>query len=353
MIERLVARGFDRARIRDEGDHFVIEGDMVVYKSTLAELDAAAHRPAAHAGPGGPSFQWNSGGFPNIHQDFPWYGLRTLSVNLKALGSYPTQASALRQAFQNWNAIAGSGIAFQETTGTGDITVSTYTETCGSGCVLAKAEVGLDSRFGRTMTVNRAAISAISSSSQWITAMTHELGHTIAFMHTDWQGANESQCFWSGVNRYCAQQIAGTPATDVGSVMNHTAGPWVGFSYYDRAATRWMYPGISPTPTASVSGTTATLQWAPQQDAVSYKIYRTDPYFDSSWLQWRYTTTYVGQTSSAFFVVATTDPTLPRCQHMDGIPDPTYVVVTAFPSATRESPAGEVHEGGGACFDVP
>ncbi|HEU0112221.1 MAG TPA: M57 family metalloprotease [Flavisolibacter sp.] len=58
-------------------------------------------------------------------------------------------------------------------------------------------------------------------------AITHELGHTIGFTHT---------------NQTYGSLIPGTPETDPNSVMNSTVLPWNGFTSYDVIAVRTIYP---------------------------------------------------------------------------------------------------------------
>jgi len=65
------------------------------------------------------------------------------------------------------------------------------------------------------------------SSSYKTFALTHELGHSIGFTHTDGTYGN---------------LIAGTPETDPNSVMNAFVLPWNGFSNYDITAVTTIYP---------------------------------------------------------------------------------------------------------------
>jgi hypothetical protein len=58
-------------------------------------------------------------------------------------------------------------------------------------------------------------------------ALTHELGHSIGFTHTDGTYGN---------------LIAGTPATDPNSVMNSIVLPWNGYTPYDITAVNTVYP---------------------------------------------------------------------------------------------------------------
>ena len=65
------------------------------------------------------------------------------------------------------------------------------------------------------------------SSSYKTFALTHELGHSIGFTHTDGTYGN---------------LIPGTPETDPNSVMNSFVLPWNGFTPYDVTAVNTIYP---------------------------------------------------------------------------------------------------------------
>jgi hypothetical protein len=57
--------------------------------------------------------------------------------------------------------------------------------------------------------------------------LTHELGHSIGFTHTDGTYGN---------------LVPNTPETDPNSVMNSFVLPWNGFTPYDIAAVNTIYP---------------------------------------------------------------------------------------------------------------
>lgn len=65
------------------------------------------------------------------------------------------------------------------------------------------------------------------SSSYKVFALTHELGHTIGFTHTDGTYGN---------------LVTGTPDTDPNSIMNSIVLPWNGFTAYDLTAVKTIYP---------------------------------------------------------------------------------------------------------------
>jgi predicted Zn-dependent protease len=65
------------------------------------------------------------------------------------------------------------------------------------------------------------------AANQKLFAITHELGHTIGFHHT---------------NQTSGIYISGTPQTDANSVMNSFVLPWNGFTAGDVRATQILYP---------------------------------------------------------------------------------------------------------------
>jgi len=82
-----------------------------------------------------------------------------------------------------------------------------------------------DGRVGNEVDINT-HYNYLSSSYKTF-ALTHELGHSIGFTHTDGTYGN---------------LVPGTPETDPNSVMNSFVLPWNGFTYYDIAAVNTIYP---------------------------------------------------------------------------------------------------------------
>jgi len=69
--------------------------------------------------------------------------------------------------------------------------------------------------------------------------MTHELGHTIGFRHTNWDDLGEPETLLGLFH------IEGTPeGNDPHSIMNggNATSGFSGLSYYDKVALRALYP---------------------------------------------------------------------------------------------------------------
>ncbi|MBX6330229.1 MAG: hypothetical protein IRY91_00130 [Gemmatimonadaceae bacterium] len=123
----------------------------------------------------------------------------------------------------------------------GDITFSTFIDS--DSTLAAEADFPADApagsgKPGPRVRVNLAYAGSPNTDLTKLRNMVHEIGHTLGYRHTNWQG-NEP------VSAYGANLIPGTPSTDPASVMNGgTAGvSWAGFSTYDNVATRTLYPG--------------------------------------------------------------------------------------------------------------
>jgi hypothetical protein len=269
QVEQLVAMGARRDQILDRGDHFVVEGDIRVYKKNLrrARLVAA---PDGKARPGDPSLQrYVSTVAPNR---------RVIRVDLSAVEAVNASwAAATRAAMSNWSAVPGSYISFVEGGGPIDITVS-FVGSLG-GCTVAQGDWPASGAPGSTVQISQAYMNSYGYPKQvWI--MTHELGHNIGFAHTD-------QSSFGTI-------VPGTPSSsDGGSVMNSgntyqgcppAAPDWSWFSSYDQVAMRYLYPVPPPDGlTVSHPASSVVLSWNAVGGASHYEIqyvaiFRSDDY---------------------------------------------------------------------------
>ena len=153
--------------------------------------------------------------------------------------------TALDAAISNWNSI-NSHVAMKR------VTATTVTTTTGKGkkattttstiipaynilvntlydastSMVAQAYLpSTDGTAGNQVQINT-YYNTLSSSYKTF-ALTHELGHTVGFTHTD--GTFGSI-------------VSGTPETDANSVMNSFVLPWNGFTAYDLTAIKTIYP---------------------------------------------------------------------------------------------------------------
>lgn len=221
---QIAALGFRSDMIQDRGDYLLVEGDIRIEKSSLAPADALH-----------PQFQWVTDSLVGSSQ------VQNIFVDLGGLATQPTWQTAARSALTEWNKLNCSSVHLVEGT-PADITFGTVADP--DPTLAARASFPLDAppgsgKPGPTIVVNTNYTSTPNTSSTKLRNMVHEIGHTIGFRHTNWQARNEP------VNPYGANQVAGTPATDVASVMNGgtATSSWAGFSGYDTVASRVKYPG--------------------------------------------------------------------------------------------------------------
>ena len=222
---KIAALGFRTDMIEDMGDYLLVEGDIRIDKSLLQRPDALH-----------PSFQWTTDTLVGSSQ------VQNIVVDLSGLSSQPDWQAAARSAITEWNKVNCSSVQLMEGS-PADITFSTFADPGHPGL----AAVGSfpddapdgSGKPGPTIDVNTAYTLTPNNSSTKLRTMVHEIGHTVAFRHTNWQGLGEP------VGPYGANQVPGTPATDAASVMNggNPTASWVGFSSYDTVAARVRYPG--------------------------------------------------------------------------------------------------------------
>lgn len=260
--EALRALGLDAESAQDHGEYYVVEGDIEVSKIGLraGQLARAANTqsvflgsarpgaslpvPTARTRPGGPSLQAHTTTLTLPAR------VRTIKVDLSDLASEPDWQAAARRAMANWNGIAGSAVTMVEDSVTADITVifeDMPVTTLGSASWPYQATTG--GGPGPIIRINTDHLAITDSRKDRL--LTHELGHTIGFRHTDWQAQGESATGLGAVT------VPGTSGSDSGSVMNAGGQAWTGFTASDERAAITMYGdttalSISYTPSGPV-----------------------------------------------------------------------------------------------------
>jgi hypothetical protein len=298
-LARAAAMGFDVTGAVDQGDYLLVEGDILLKKSDLPPVGAGRD-------PRQPNFQYRT---TNRVASTYYYDLR---VDYSQVESQNAEwAAAIEQAMAEWNQIPGSEAHLTKWTPDQyygpHITISFGS--CGSTNAIACASFPSSSGApGSYIT--------IAQPGHWAKLYTiaHELGHTLGLRHTNW---NNRTCYNQYNQPYLCQEssspqgavhIPNTPTSTFGgaqsdpaSVMNAVVQSWNGFSFYDRVAVRYLFPGgRGPAVQTTLNGSTPTANWSPMLDAISYDVYyqewenQPDPVF-GSWPAQVYR--YVGTTS--------------------------------------------------------
>jgi hypothetical protein len=296
-LARAAAMGFDVTGAVDHGDYLLVEGDILLKKSDL---------PPVSGDPRQPRFQYRT---TNRVSSSYYYDLRVNYDDVE--NQSPEWAAAVEQAMAAWNQIPGSDAHL--TRWTPDQYYGPHITivfgSCSENAVACATFPSSAGAPGTTITISQ------QGASEKLHTIAHELGHTLGLRHTNW---NNRACYnkTQGYVYTCAEardplgavHIPNTPtstfngpASDPASVMNSTAQVWNGFSFYDRVAVRYLFPGgQGPAVQTTLNGGTPTAHWSPMLDAISYDVYyqewenQPDPVF-GSWPAQVYR--YVGTTT--------------------------------------------------------
>jgi hypothetical protein len=338
---KLIDMGFRSDMIKDKGDYFLVEGDIVINKS---DLRASVNKKGIKD----PVYQYTTNSL--VDQGVVQY----VTVNLSGLSSYPDWQNAARDAMGYYNDVVGSRIRFSENSSNYRISIVTYSDGSESEkYTLAHSSWPNGYNPGSQIRINLAFYYNPVSYAGKVLLVAHELGHAVGFRHSNWWN-NPCIPGSEGTGSLGANQVSGTPTSDASSVMNGcTAGnPWNGFSYYDRIAFRVRYNGFGPkNQTGSVDSGHPKLSWSAATDADSYNVYYKVPtgcYYDPD--NGTYcsgeTSYYLGSTTDLSFVDTSRSTTGTRsCD----VTLPYYVASAVFPTSGETIQAEEFFNRS-ACF---
>lgn len=198
LLERIEEMGLCASTAVDMGDEYLVEGDIVVPKEQLL------HKQRRHT---------NLLSCRNVNP-----------ITVRFDSNVPNAwRTATLSAINVWNGVSSASIRLVFTTAaTADIRVTSANL---AGNVVADALLPFLSSPGSRIRVNSDFDNLAASTK--LTAMVHELGHTIGFHHT---------------NKTNGVHIPGTPTSDPGSVMHSSVSPWSGLTSGDSLGLRIMYP---------------------------------------------------------------------------------------------------------------
>jgi hypothetical protein len=206
-FERL---GFEKEKIVLKGDNFILDGDIIISKAD------AEKRLADEANPSGEHYR----GTYIISNTY------NSNVRLYIDPAVPTAwRTAIQGAVNNWNAVNGTRLGMSIVTSQANSDTRIFMGNENANWIARAYLPGSNRRPGVSVEIN--AYYNSLAASQKLFAITHELGHTIGFYHT-----NQNQGIF----------ITGTPQVDANSVMNSFVLPWNGFTSGDVLATQILYP---------------------------------------------------------------------------------------------------------------
>ncbi|MCD6066757.1 MAG: Dual-action metallo-peptidase [Bacteroidetes bacterium] len=258
--------GFSIEKMEDYGDFLLVEEDIMFTKEKLdARMADGATQKTTQASTG-------------LHLD------RTPVSNILVyvdpsipVGGVDDWRADLSTAMAHWNNITDCIVNLTITTNSGlaDITVRSDANALPDNYQAIAEFPANSSDPGYQIRINLDFNSNMTvSSGQKVYNMVHEIGHCIAFRHTNWSAAGESSAFEIG---------HGCPATDPNSVMNGgtALSSWTSFSTYDDLAAKLVYPAWADyTQLGGVvwAGTEAVTSWGSYIYAMNNsRFYQIDP----------------------------------------------------------------------------
>ncbi|SDH12945.1 Dual-action HEIGH metallo-peptidase [Pedobacter terrae] len=200
--------GFTDAQIVDNGDNYVVDGDIVFSKKMEVPADY---------------------GKAITEQYYNGYIVtNSTNIRVKIDPSITSMTSEINSAINQWNTVPNSKLKFVITTGTVyDILIKVDNTIGSSTCGQAYLSTS-NGKAGNTVWINQALIQN-NSFAQRTRTITHEFGHTISFKHT---------------NQSTTTNVPGVGGTDAQSLMNGGqcgSGATV-LSTKDKQATAVLYP---------------------------------------------------------------------------------------------------------------
>lgn len=216
-IAYFIKKGYKAEDIVVKDGKFIIQTDIVISRE---DVEARIKNEGASGSPQTEHWRSNYIIADPYHKNVRLYIEPTVTAQWK---------TAVQGAIANWNNMPGQGTTIEL-----GMSITTSTTAYDTRVFMGYENANWIARAYLPASSGKPGVSIeinskynTMSASQKLFAITHELGHTIGFMHT---------------NQTSGVFIPGTPSVDANSVMNSFVLPWAGFTAGDALATSVLYP---------------------------------------------------------------------------------------------------------------
>ncbi|QNR85472.1 hypothetical protein H9N25_03035 [Pedobacter riviphilus] len=290
-VARIKEMGFQTDGIKEFGSYYIVEGDILIAKESLA----ATKTSAKLTGSGGKIAQANTnnllqGNLTNVIITTEDYDIRWHYAIREAVAAWNAVSNCRINLIHSYsqfyppytNSVTPTITIKKSNLGTGAFGQGQFPTTSGTaGAIL------LVNPFTNNVNSNGQDNGIPRSHEQDVYMLVHEIGHCLGFRHTDWkaEGTGGSAV---GANPIPGTPNNGDPGNDPNSVMNSgrlgTSNTWSSFSSYDVIAAQYLYP---PVTTPFVSTFKNVINGPSSNSAGSEMISTAGAMYNGGYYEWR------------------------------------------------------------------
>lgn len=233
--------GYSDSEIKEVGDTYIVDGDIVFDKNSKSAISFTGPKTE----------QYGTSNYIGYNDQ------SNISVYVEniSMGGYTSEVNA---AIALWNNIPNCRLKFSFSTGLGIIRIRQANLSDPSAC--GQSYYPYNGGIAGGITMNASIFSGLSYD-QRVSAIAHELGHSIGLRHTNWNANGGMEPQYDVVNGayIAAHHILGTPKyDDANSIMNLgiCGNAPTTLSSFDILAMQYLYPANPP-----VAGTVPVFRY--------------------------------------------------------------------------------------------